>query len=454
MIWFWIVVGLLVLVALAALLRPLVRRAGHDASEAEAAVATFRRQLADIDTELLQERLTADEAAAARIEITRRMLAMADRANEEADLAATPAEISWRIGAAVGIAGLVPAAALAIYLAVGAPAAINPLPAASAARGTGPHDMAELAAAADQLKARLERDPEHPEGWVLLGRTLGSLGRFAEARDAYARAIALRSDEPQLHAELGEILVLAADGTVTPAAQAEFAKSGNDPRARFYGAEAALQRGDAAAAKTALQALLADAPADAPWRNIVASRLAEIAPGEPQAGAKTDAGPNSQDIAAAQSMSPEERQAMIRGMVERLAARLEQHPDDQDGWARLAHAYEVLGDTDKAAAARARAAEAGAPAPGGAQGSVDTPAGPSAQDIAAAQSMSPEERQGMIRGMVERLAARLEQHPDDKDGWARLAHAYEVLGDTDKAAAARTRAAAASAQAPASPPAR
>ena len=39
----------------------------------------------------------------------------------------------------------------------------------------------------------------------------------------------------------------------------------------------------------------------------------------------------------------------------------------------------------------------------------------------------------MIRGMVERLAARLEQQPDDKEGWARLAHAYDVLGETDKA---------------------
>jgi cytochrome c-type biogenesis protein CcmH len=47
----------------------------------------------------------------------------------------------------------------------------------------------------------------------------------------------------------------------------------------------------------------------------------------------------------------------------------------------------------------------------------------------------------MIRGMVDRLAARLEQNPNDKEGWARLARAYDVLGETDKAAAARARAA-------------
>jgi cytochrome c-type biogenesis protein CcmH len=48
----------------------------------------------------------------------------------------------------------------------------------------------------------------------------------------------------------------------------------------------------------------------------------------------------------------------------------------------------------------------------------------------------------MIRGMVDRLAARLEQNPDDKEGWVRLAHAYDVLGEADKAQSARIRAAA------------
>ena len=363
MIWFWTIAGLLILLALAALLRPLVWRAGRDPGRGEAAVAVFRRQLADIDTELAQGRLALDDAAATRTEITRRMLAAADQEYAEIGIApANSADASWRIGAAVGVAGLLPAAAIAIYFAVGAPAAINPPATAGTAHAAGPHDVTELAVAADQLKARLEREPDHPEGWVLLARTSASLQRFDEAREAYRRAIAFKPDEPQLHAELGEVLVLAAGGTVTPAAEEEFAKSGNDPRARFYDAEAALQRGDNAAAKTGLQALLADAPVDAPWRKIVAARLAEIAPGEPQAGAKTPAGPTGQDIAAAQSMSPEERQAMIRGMVERLAARLDQNPDDKEGWTRLAHAYDVLGETDKAQAARARAAAVEEPA--------------------------------------------------------------------------------------------
>jgi cytochrome c-type biogenesis protein CcmH len=356
MIGFWVLAALLIVASLAALLWPLVRGAGRDSAQGEPVAAMFRRQLADVDAEIAQGRLAPAEAAAAQTEITRRMLEAADHLADEAEPAAGySSELSWRVGAAVAVAGLVPAAALAVYFAVGDPAAINPSATASTASAAGGHDPAELAAAADQLKARLERDGGHPEGWALLGRTLATLGRFTEAEDAFSRAIALKPDEPELHAELGEVVVLAAQGAVTPAAEAEFAKAGDDPRARYYRAEAALQRGDAATAKAGLRALLADAPPDVPWRKAVEARLAEIAPTEPPTGAKITAGPTAQDVAAAQAMSPEDRRAMIRSMVERLAARLAENPGDREGWARLAHAYDVLGEPDKAQAARARA---------------------------------------------------------------------------------------------------
>ena len=54
-------------------------------------------------------------------------------------------------------------------------------------------------------------------------------------------------------------------------------------------------------------------------------------------------------------MSAEEQQAMIRSMVQRLADRLAENPDDRAGWLRLARAYEVLGETEKAAEATKRA---------------------------------------------------------------------------------------------------
>ena len=401
MVWFWIVAGLLTLGALAALLRPLFRgpRTSGDAEEPVAAL--FRRQLADIDTELAQGRLTPDQAAATRTEITRWMLMAAGHG----DAMAAPAldrgaETFWRLGGAIGIAGILPAAAIAVYFAVGSPAAIDRSPATEAA---APHGVADLAAAADRIKAHLIEAPGDLKGWVLLARTQASLSRFAEARDAYARAIDLSPGETGLHAELGEVLVIQAEGRVTPEAEAEFTRAPADPRSRYYSAQAALQHGDTAGAKQKLQALLADAPAGAPWRQAVADSLAELAPSGAAAGVDATAstpGPTAEDLANARTMSPEQQQAMIHGMVERLARRLEQHPDDKDGWARLAHAYDVLGEPDKAKAAHAREAAAGtgSPAPAAASASPTT--------------------------------------PNDAQGWITRARSYQELGHTADALAA------------------
>jgi cytochrome c-type biogenesis protein CcmH len=278
---------------------------------------------------------------------------------------------------------------MAVYYAVGRPAAPEQTAGTDAA---DTHDIGELAAGADRIKAHLKQTPNDLKGWTLLGRSLAALGRFPEALDAYNHAIVLSPGDAGLHAELGEVLVLQAHGRVTPEAEAAFNKAPDDPRSRYYGAEAALQRSDPAAAKQKLQALLAAAPADAPWRQAVADRLAELSqngsgtvggpasgPTAPAGGPSASApGPTAQDMAAAQSMTPEQQQAMIRGMVERLAQRLEQHPDDKAGWERLAHAYDVLGEPDKAQAARARATAAPNGAPAAASSAAPAPASPPA----------------------------------------------------------------------------
>jgi cytochrome c-type biogenesis protein CcmH len=152
-------------------------------------------------------------------------------------------------------------------------------------------------------------------------------------------------------------------------------------------------------------------------------------------------------------MSPDQQNDMVRGMVARLAARLKEDGSDVEGWQRLVRAYIVMGEDDKARAAvrDARRALANDPdklrridemagrsahvEPNAAPAAPAAP-GPSAEDVAAASKMSPEQRNEMVRGMVARLAERLKQDGSDVEGWLRLLRAYKVLGDQDKSRAA------------------
>jgi cytochrome c-type biogenesis protein CcmH len=66
--------------------------------------------------------------------------------------------------------------------------------------------------------------------------------------------------------------------------------------------------------------------------------------------------------------------------------------------------------------------------------------GPTADQVAAAADMSPEDRAQMVRAMVERLAQRLTKDASDVENWLRLIRAYAVLGERDKALGAAARA--------------
>ena len=103
--------------------------------------------------------------------------------------------------------------------------------------------------------------------------------------------------------------------------------------------------------------MLATAAADAPWRKLAEQRLAEdeaklagkAVPAGPQAAPGTaPQGPSPDDVAAAQNMSPADRQAMIETMVQGLANRLDQKGDDLAGWLKLVRAYTVLDRKDDA----------------------------------------------------------------------------------------------------------
>ncbi len=356
----------LAFLTLMAIVAPLLK--GHRGVPERAAYdkAVYRDQLQELDREIERGLLTTDEAAAARLEIQRRLLA-ADRTP-----GASPTRVARSPGMAAAVFAVIAVGSIGTYLWIGAPG-VPDVPFSSRQMQAAAADTKErlsLEQSAEQLAAKLKANPSDAEGWLLYGRTMATLNRWKAAVDAYRHAMALGQTGADVTADYGEMLVMEASGTVTPAAETAFQTVlKDDPKsgiARYYLAIAAGQAGEPKRAIAMLQALLADMPSDSPLRDQIGQRIAEaarsagipmpeLARGTPPASAPA-AGPDANDVAAAARMSDEQRQAMIKSMVERLAAKQAADPTNLDGWLQLGRAYAVLHETDKAADAFDRAA--------------------------------------------------------------------------------------------------
>lgn len=357
------VVGLVVL--------PLLRRSAAPADRVEYDRAVFADQLAEIDRDTQRGLLIADQANAARIEIQRRILATA----RESPAKVAGTRRSPALAAVLGLA--IAAGAFGLYADLGTPGAPDqPLAerqrAGERAVASGEARAApSLDDAAETLRQRLAQSPGDLNGWLLLGRTYLSIGRYAESISAFETALELSGGEPDVAANLGEARVAAEDGRVGDAARIAFraalAGDPGNPKALYYLALDRAQQGDVAGALQDWTNLVVTAPPDAPWLGFVRQQIAlaaaeigvdpaSVRPSETAPGVAPQApGPTREDMEAAAEMAPEERAAMIRAMVERLAARLEDEPDDLEGWRRLARAWDVLGESEKASEARRRA---------------------------------------------------------------------------------------------------
>lgn len=341
----WFVFALMTVAAVFAVLWPLGRRYQPQTGGTEAAV--YRDQLAEIDRDLAGGSIGAAEAEAARIEIGRRLLAATD---SEAQLAAPSNNLLRR---AVAIAALIvlPVTALALYLPLGSPQ-VGDFP--LAARSQAPDGKQPLVNLVAQVEAHLEKNPTDGRGWTVLAPVLGRLGRYDDAVRAWRNAIAYGADSSERRADLGEALMAAAGGVVTGEARSEFeralAMNADEAKASYFLGLAAEQDGRSADALSIWQAMLAKAPADAPWRALVQAAVARVGGVAPSLS--DDA------MAAAKEMTETDRNAMVRGMVDRLAERLKQNGDDVEGWLRLVRAYLVMGEREKAANARTDARQA------------------------------------------------------------------------------------------------
>ena len=272
----FVALALLAGIVVMLLLRPLRAIGGPPADRGESEVALYRDQLDEIVRDVDRGVIGEAEAEAARVEVSRRLLA-ADEMRQEAARRGEAADPRWRKGMAAVLALGVPLVALAIYLQEGSPGLPDrPI----AARLAAPADTLPVEALVVRIERRLKAQPDDLQGWELIAPTYLRLGRYDDAAGAWTRAMILDGATAERLAARGEARVLAAEGRVTAGARADFEKAvaldAVEPRAQYFLGLADYDDGRRDAALGRWKALLAEAPEDAAWTAAVEARIAAV----------------------------------------------------------------------------------------------------------------------------------------------------------------------------------
>lgn len=266
MTMFWIMTALLA--ALAGLLVLAGARRGADAGEAVAASASA--ELSELDR--LKARGLLDEAGwtAARAEAGRRILS---GQREATPVRPGTRDRFWVLGG-VGVAV---AGAVGLYLAVGAPGLPDQAYERRVDEWAGQLDTLQPPQMAAVVARVVEERPNDHQALAMLGAARAQAGDPIGAASAFRRAVALRPDDAQSWARLGETLVRANQGAIGGDAEAAFRKAldldPNQGGARYFLGEAALARGDTAAAREMWLPLIAALDPRDPGRADLVARL-------------------------------------------------------------------------------------------------------------------------------------------------------------------------------------
>jgi len=384
----WAIATLMTLAVAGVILRGLLR-APKGIKTAELDVQVYKDQLQSLDSDVERGVVSRDEAEAARLEISRRLLAADQRAQSEVAVGAARVSKPALAGVVVFLLG----GSLGLYAYIGSPKLPDqPLEARRVAARIAQQNRAHQAEAEAQvgtvdepkvkaadlpkgyiklikrLRDAMKQRPNDIEGWKLLAVNEARLGNMHGAWKAKEKVIILLGDKAKGkdYAELAEYMIVAAKGYVSVEAEDALARAlkldVKSPRARYYSGLALAQNGKPEMGYRMWAALLQEGPADAPWIPLIRGQIGAMAQAAGINMADQNApGPSADQVDAASQMSEAARQGMIKGMIKGLAERLDSKGGTPAEWARLIRAYGVLGEVAKASGSwkKARAAFAG-----------------------------------------------------------------------------------------------
>ena len=296
-------------------------------------------QLAGVARDKQQGFMSEEQAQAANREVKRRM-----RTVEAQDIAGKSSPF-WLLFVFVGCALFASAGLYRILGQAGMPSM------AYEDRLLAPASE-DLPAQAVRLERLLRVDPEDSDHWAELAELRLAMGETEAALTAMMRSVQLDMDNANKHARFGGMMLeLSEEGPVPkPAAAAlkrAFELNSGEPLVHYYMGKMALRDGRGDIAVQFFERLLPVVKSDPGLTQELQGLIAKAQQSPEKEPPGTLKGPNAEDMAAAALMSEEDRNAMIVGMVEGLAARLEEAPEDLEGWRRLIRAYGVLGEEEK-----------------------------------------------------------------------------------------------------------
>ncbi len=381
---FWVLIFLIALLIAGFLGFALLRGRRLEEPAAAYDLRVYREQLAGVDRDLARGVIADADAERVRTEISRRILAADAQMRGEASAAGPSRTVS--IIALILIAIILVGGALAMYRQMGAAGfpdmpltarlemaddlRTNRLSQLESEELAPPVQVPPLeenyATLLNRLRETVAERSDDLQGHILLAQHETNAGNFKAGYEAQTRVIELSgANAPaEAYSDLAEMMILAAGGYVSPEAESALRQAlERDPTlgpARYYWGQMLAQTGRPDMAYRVWVETLNDAPAGAPWASAIRAQIDELAF---RAGVfnapdfSVAPGPSQDDVSAAAEMSPEERQEMIRGMVDGLSDRLATEGGTPEEWARLIAALGVLGEGQRAIDIRNEAME-------------------------------------------------------------------------------------------------
>lgn len=222
---FWVISGILIVVALLFIVPTLLKTRNEQEERVErdaVNVTVYRDQLAELEKDLENDILTQEQYSQSKQELQQRMLQ--DIPDQEEDVVIKKTGKLANIAISTVIVMTLPIAAVYLYLEIGDTRGL--LPQAQLANVTqmqqhpgsnndAPAGHDNFMSVLDNLITRLNNNPEDIEGWFMLARTYAIMKRYDEAASTYARLNQMIPDDPQILSDYADVLAMTNDGSLT-----------------------------------------------------------------------------------------------------------------------------------------------------------------------------------------------------------------------------------------------